>query len=244
MYFKHLSRMLYPKQYPLFRIVKLRYIFLHIIIISTILSLPSSMNYYQMMNIATQLVASKQTEIPEFKIINNELKISGSTHIKVDPYDIYFSNRKITPRHNQMAFQKDGIYVDQATYLPYVNMPVFHDKKSLIQFLKTYTSSRYFYLSVIISVLIFIQFVTTVIKIIFVSTIAHFISLILRKKSRFMNWLKIITFLLTFPSIILGLALFYAELNTIFITVSWMLLIILILTAIMYLPNTTRKLKQ
>lgn len=244
MYFKHLTRLLHPKQYPLFRIVKLRYIFLHIIIISTLLSLPSSMNYYQLMNIATQLVASKQTEIPEFKIINNELKLSGSTHIKVEQYDIFFSNKKITPRHNQMAFQKDGIYVDQATYLPYVNMPVFHDKKSLIQFLNTYTSSRYFYLSVIISVLVFIQFVSTVIKIIFVSTIAHFISLIFRKKSRFMNWLKIITFLLTFPSIILSFALFNSELNMVIITVSWLLLIIFILTAVMYLPKSTRKLKQ
>ncbi|RAI82416.1 DUF1189 domain-containing protein [Macrococcoides goetzii] len=237
MYFKHLKRLMKPKQYPFFRTVKLRYIFLHILIIAILFSIPNSIHYYNAINVANQMVENKQHEIPDFKIKDNVLVLKEEQIIDVPPYKILFSNKKQSPENHVMSFQKYGIQVDESTFLSYLNLPMFHDKTTFITFLKTYTASSYFYLSIIIGFLIFIQFITTVIKIIFISTVAHVISVLFKRKSRFMNWLKITTFLLTLPSIILFLGLLNIKYNAVFIISSWTVLTVLILATVHYLPR-------
>lgn len=241
MYLKHLKRLLNPKQYPLFRTVKLRYIFLHLLLIATLFSIPNSMNYFNIIQVANQMVETKQNEIPDFQIKHNKLVLSEEKTITVDPYTIQFKKDNQAPKHHVMTFQKDGIQVDESTFLSYTNLPVFEDKATLIKFLKTYTASSYFYLSLIILVLIFIQFITTIIKIIFVSSIAHLIALILNKKSGFMNWLKINTFLITIPSIILFLGIILNTIAPFFIILSWIILIPLIGITIHKLPKNKLK---
>ncbi|MCU7556853.1 DUF1189 domain-containing protein [Macrococcus capreoli] len=236
MYIKHLKRIFTPKQYPLFRIVKLRYIFLHILLISTLFALSPSIQYYQAIQVGKQLIETKQHEIPDFTIQNNQLLLEEEKKITIPPYTIIFTNHQQKPQNHIMTFQKDGIQVDTATFLPYANLPVFHDKVSLINFLKTYTTSSYFYLSLIISILISIQFVATTIKIILVSCVAHIMSRVMKKKSRFMNWLKIITFLLTIPSIFLIVGLFVQYVSSMAILMSWLSLTILVVFTIRYLP--------
>lgn len=226
-----------PKQYPFFRTVKLRYIFLHILIIAILFSIPNSIHYYNAINVANQMVENKQHEIPDFKIKDNVLVLKEEKTIDVPPYKILFSNKKQSPENHVMSFQKYGIQVDESTFLSYLNLPMFHDKTTFITFLKTYTASSYFYLSIIIGFLIFIQFITTVIKIIFISTVAHVISVLFKRKSRFMNWLKITTFLLTLPSIILFLGLLNIKYNAVFIISSWTVLTVLILATVHYLPR-------
>lgn len=242
MYIKHLKRLMKPRQYPLFRTAKLRYIFLHILIIAILFSIPNSINYYNAINVANQMVEDKQHEIPDFKIKDSVLVLSEEKTIEVPPYKILFSNKNQLPENHVMSFQKHGIQVDDSTFLSYLNLPMFNDKTTFIKFLKTYTASSYFYLSIIIGFLIFIQFITTVIKIIFISLVAHVISNLYKRKSRFMNWLKITTFLLTLPSIILFFGLLYKEYNTFFIISSWTLLSTLILVTVNYMPGKKVKL--
>ncbi|QRN50094.1 DUF1189 family protein [Macrococcoides bohemicum] len=241
MYFKHLKRLMKPKQYSLFRTVKLRYIFLHILIIAILFSIPNSINFYNAINVANQMVENKQHEIPDFKIKDNVLVLKEEKTIDVPPYKILFSNKKQSPENHVMSFQKYGIQVDESTFLSYLNLPMFYDKTTFISFLKTYTASSYFYLSIFIGFLIFIQFITTVIKIIFISIVAHVISVLFKRKSRFMNWLKITTFLLTLPSIILFFGLLNLKYNMFFIMCSWTVLAVLILVTVHYLPRKRAK---
>ncbi|WP_414052457.1 DUF1189 family protein [Macrococcus animalis] len=241
MYIKHLKRIFKPTQYPLFRTIKLRYIFMHLLFIAILFSITNSLNYYNIIQVANQMVEKKQDEIPAFQINNNRLILSEEKSIKVDSYTIQFKKENQIPKQQVMTFQKEGIQIDESTFLPYMNLPVFEDKASLIKFLKTYTASSYFYLSLIIGFLIFIQFITTIIKIIFLSTIAHLLAIVLHKKSRFMNWLKINTFLITIPSIILFLGLLINPIAPFLIVFSWALIAILIVITINKLPKNKLK---
>ncbi|WP_414046275.1 DUF1189 family protein [Macrococcus equi] len=244
MYIKSIKRLFRPSQYPLFRTVKLRYIFLHIFLIALLFSIPNSLHFLNVINLASELIDKNQDDIPEFQIKDNHLNISQPRDIRVNDYVIRFSTENSHPAENIIIFQKDGIQVDRFAFLSYQNLPMFHDKSSFIDFLKTYTSSRYFYFGLIISILLFIQFTTTVIKIILVSSAAHLLAILSKKKSRFMNWLKIITFIITLPSIILFPSLIVPSNKLILIIISWLLLIFLVSVTIKKLPTSNRLLKQ
>lgn len=235
LYLKHLKRIFTPRQFPLFRTVKLRYIFLHLLIIAILFSIPASIKYFKIIQTADTMVGTKQSEIPDFTIKNNHLQLTHEQSIQIKPYTIQFKKEKAQPKKNMITFDPDGIQLDQSTFLSYDNIPVFDDRQSLIAFLKSYTSSSYFFLTLITCALIFIQYITTIIKIIFISGIAHSLARLAERKSRFMNWLKISTFIITLPSVIL----FIGTLNifqSLFVTISWLLICLYVLLTIRYLP--------
>lgn len=119
---------------------------------------------------------------------------------------------------------------------------MFQDKETLIQFLKTFTDSIYFYFFILAILIISSQYVIIILKIIIISIVSHIISNKSNKKSRYMNWLKINTFLLTLPTLIL---LFGIILNSVVLTIaSWIALIILNLVTIKNLPKTSIKLNK
>ena len=119
---------------------------------------------------------------------------------------------------------------------------MFQDKETLIQFLKTFTDSIYFYFFILAILIISSQYVITILKIILISIVSHIVSIILNKKSRYMNWLKINTFLLTLPTLILLSAII---LKSVVLTIaSWIVLIILNLITIKNLPKNKHKAKQ
>ncbi|MCE4956126.1 DUF1189 family protein [Macrococcoides caseolyticum] len=237
MYFKHLKRIFHPQSYPLFRTVKLRYIFLHLLIIAILFSIPNGIKYFNIIQIAHDIIDLKQSEIPDFQINDNVLHINKDKKIEINNYSVLFTNHSINPAHHLIIFSKNGIQIENTSFIPYNNIPLFSDKTSLVQFLETFTASRYFYFALIVSFFVFIQFISTIIKIIVMSTFAHGLSIVLKRKSRFMNWLKINTFIITVPSIILVLSLFLPEFTIFTMTLSWVIYLILIFITIYHLPK-------
>ncbi|PTJ98507.1 DUF1189 family protein, partial [Mammaliicoccus sciuri] len=84
-YINELKRLFkHPSKYPMFRITKLRYIFLHILLLSLILIIPNSIQYIQITQNLSTLVNDEVTEIPDFKIDHNKMILSQDKSIKLN----------------------------------------------------------------------------------------------------------------------------------------------------------------
>lgn len=242
MYKQHLKRLFQPKRYPLYRIVKMRYILLHILILSVAMSSPAMINYFQTFQSINHISHEELSAIPDFKVVDHSLILSQEKQIELSAVTLFFTEKNVQPRSNFIILDKDEILISKSSRVKYSNINMFQDKETLIQFLKTFTDSIYFYFFILAILIISSQYVIIILKIIIISIVSHIISNKSNKKSRYMNWLKINTFLLTLPTLIL---LFGIILNSVVLTIaSWIALIILNLVTINNLPKNKHKAKQ
>ena len=250
-YLKLLKRVFkHPKQYPLLRTAKLRYVFLHILILSCILA-TTPLNTYKHGIDKLKTISTEKQSIPEFKIVSNELKLTNNNTKKNHERNELLVNQNenilfIEANDNEtieaisylkpdITFSKHHIYLSESVKIPYSNLPMITDKESLIQMIDIFSKSSYFYLALIYLILVMIQMLSIIFKTIFITSIAYVLAMVMHRKFKFMNTLKITTFLLTIPTFIMFLG--NISLNPLFIVLSWCIIVMLMSLLIYYLPK-------
>jgi len=203
---------------------------------------PAMINYFKTFQAINQVSHEELSAIPDFKVADDSLILSQEKQIELSTLTLLFTEKNIEPLSNFIILDKDEILISKSSRIKYSNINMFQDKETLIQFLKTFTDSIYFYFFILAILIISSQYVITILKIIILSIVSHIVSIILNKKSRYMNWLKINTFLLTLPTLILFSAII---LKSVVLTIaSWIVLIMLNLITIKNLPKNKHKAKQ
>lgn len=250
-YLKLLKRVFkHPKQYPLLRTAKLRYVFLHILILSCILA-TTPLNTYKHGIDMLKSISNEKNTIPEFNIVSNELKLTNEntkkSHERNEHQQYYHKNilfieaddnktiEAISYLHPDITFSKHNIYLSESVKIPYSNLPMITDKKSLINMIDIFSKSSFFYLALIYLILIMIQMVSIIFKIIFITSISFILAKLMHRKFKYMNTLKITAFLLTIPTFIIFLG--NISLNSLFIVLSWCIIVMLMSLLIYYLPK-------
>jgi len=203
---------------------------------------PAMINYFKTFQAINQISHEELSAIPDFKVVDDSLILSQEKQIELSTLTLLFTEKNVEPLSNFIILDKDEILISKSSRIKYSNINMFQDKETLIQFLKTFTDSIYFYFFILAILIISSQYVITILKIIIISIVSHIVSIILNKKSRYMNWLKINTFLLTLPTLILLSAIILK--SVVLTIVSWIVLIILDLITIKNLPKNKHKAKQ
>ncbi len=204
-YIKELKRLFkHPSKYPMFRITKLRYIFLHILLLSLILIIPNSIQYIQITQNLSTLVNDEVTEIPDFEIDQNKMLLSQDKSIKLNHHQtVEFTKSNDFEMKDQHLIVFKPNHIEISNYSDYTEISygslssLVTNQDDLIKFIETINDSKYFYLSLIVVFLLFIQFLSLSIKIGILAFAGHLLGLILRRKSRFMTWFKMMTFVIT-----------------------------------------------
>ena len=248
-YINELKRLFkHPSKYPMFRITKLRYIFLHILLLSLILIIPNSIQYIQITQNLSTLVNDEVTEIPDFEIDHNKMILSQDKSIKLNHHqtvEFTKSNDFEMEDHHLIVFKPNHIEISNYsdyTEISYGSLSsLVTDQDDLIKFIETINDSKYFYLSLIVVFLLFIQFLSLSIKIGILAFAGHLLGIILRRKSRFMTWFKMMTFVITLPTLVLLLGMITAI--PLLIIASWCIIILSIVMIAMYLPKGKRSAK-
>ena len=248
-YINELKRLFkHPSKYPMFRITKLRYIFLHILLLSLILIIPNSIQYIQITQNLSTLVNDEVTEIPDFEIDQNKMILSQDKSIQLNHHqtvEFTQSNDFEMKDHHLIVFKPNHIEISNYsdyTEISYGSLSsLVTDQDDLIKFIETINDSKYFYLSLIVVFLLFIQFLSLSIKIGILAFAGHLLGLILRRKSRFMTWFKMMTFVITLPTLVLLLGMITAI--PLLIIASWCIIILSIVMIAMYLPKGKRSAK-
>jgi len=203
---------------------------------------PAMINYFKTFQAINQVSHEELSAIPDFKVVDDSLILSQEKQIELSTLTLLFTEKNVEPLSSFIILDKDEILISKSSRIKYSNINMFQDKETLIQFLKTFTDSIYFYFFILAILIISSQYVITILKIIIISIVSHIVSIILNKKSRYMNWLKINTFLFTLPTLILLSAII---LKSVVLTIaSWIVLIILNLITIKNLPKNKHKAKQ
>ncbi len=245
-YIKELKRLFkHPSKYPMFRITKLRYIFLHILLLSLILIIPNSIQYIQITQNLSTLVNDEVTEIPDFEIDQNKMILSQDKSIKLNHHqtvEFTKSNDFEMKDHHLIVFKPNHIEISNYsdyTEISYGSLSsLVTNQDDLIKFIETINDSKYFYLSLIVVFLLFIQFLSISIKIGILAFAGHLLGMILRRKSRFMTWFKMMTFVITLPTLVLLLGMI--TVIPLLIIASWCIIILSIVMIAMYLPKGKR----
>lgn len=245
-YIKELKRLFkHPSKYPMFRITKLRYIFLHILLLSLILIIPNSIQYIQITQNLSTLVNDEVTEIPDFEIDQNKMILSQDKSIKLNHHqtvEFTKSNDFEMKDHHLIVFKPNHIEISNYsdyTEISYGSLSsLVTDQDDLIKFIETINDSKYFYLSLIVVFLLFFQFLSLSIKIGILAFAGHLLGMILRRKSRFMTWFKMMTFVITLPTLVLLLGM--VTVIPLLIIASWCIIILSIVMIAMYLPKGKR----
>ncbi|MEB7407629.1 DUF1189 family protein [Mammaliicoccus sciuri] len=248
-YIKELKRLFkHPSMYPMFRITKLRYIFLHILLLSLILIIPNSIQYIQITQNLSTLVNDEVTEIPDFEIDQNKMILSQDKSIKLNHHqtvEFTKSNDFEMKDHHLIVFKPNHIEISNYsdyTEISYGSLSsLVTDQDDLIKFIETINDSKYFYLSLIVVFLLFIQFLSLSIKIGILAFAGHLLGMILGRKTRFMTWFKMITFVITLPTLVLLLGMI--TVIPLLIIASWCIIILSIVMIAMYLPKGKRPAK-
>lgn len=245
-YIKELKRLFkHPSKYPMFRITKLRYIFLHILLLSLILIIPNSIQYIQITQNLSTLVNDEVTEIPDFEIDQNKMILSQDKSIKLNHHqtvEFTKSNDFEMKDHHLIVFKPNHIEISNYsdyTEISYGSLSsLVTNQDDLIKFIETINDSKYFYLSLIVVFLLFFQFLSLSIKIGILAFAGHLLGMILRRKSRFMTWFKMMTFVITLPTLVLLLGMI--TVIPLLIIASWCIIILSIVMIAMYLPKGKR----
>ncbi|WP_218697434.1 DUF1189 family protein [Mammaliicoccus sciuri] len=245
-YINELKRLFkHPSKYPMFRITKLRYIFLHIFLLSLILIIPNSIQYIQITQNLSTLVNDEVTEIPDFEITHNKMLLSQDKSIKLNHHQtVEFTKSNDFEMKDQHLIVFKPNHIEISNYSNYTEISygslssLVTDQDDLIKFIETINDSKYFYLSLIVVFLLFIQFLSLSIKIGILAFAGHLLGLILRRKSRFMTWFKMMTFVITLPTLVLLLGMITAI--PLLIIASWCIIILSIVMIAMYLPKGKR----
>ncbi|WP_241958712.1 DUF1189 family protein, partial [Mammaliicoccus sciuri] len=137
-----------PSKYPMFRITKLRYIFLHILLLSLILIIPNSIQYIQITQNLSTLVNDEVTEIPDFEIDQNKMILSQDKSIKLNHHqtvEFTKSNDFEMKDHHLIVFKPNHIEISNYsdyTEISYGSLSsLVTDQDDLIKFIETINDS-------------------------------------------------------------------------------------------------------
>lgn len=199
-YFDYFKSVVTFKNYPLFRAAHFRYLMLNIFIISILIALPHIITLFQTVQTVSGL-DDIADEIPQFEIVDGEyIGETGSVSIGED--SVFFTGRYKTEASEELdddvlfAFLRDGIYIRdiQNADLDYAYIGEIDDEADLKAFIDRQTSSLYFYMLIYIVFYVSIIMFFTVILMTIGNYIPHLLSLLYKKKTRFMSWFKFSTF--------------------------------------------------
>lgn len=249
-YTKELTRLFkHPKKHSMFRITKLRYILLHIFLLSCILIIPNSIQYVNITQNISSLAHEQIDELPTFKIEQNKMRLSKEKLIPLN-YDqtvLFTKSDSHEMKENQLiVFKPSHIEVsnyNEHTKISYGSLSSLVENDSdLKSFLNTLNDSKYFYLLLVIILLLSIQFISLSFKIGILALIGHIISKIVMRKSRYMTWFKMITFKITIPTLLLLIGILLS--NHLIIAISWCIILFDLIVTIFYLPIGKKKMNQ
>ncbi|RIO06440.1 DUF1189 family protein, partial [Mammaliicoccus sciuri] len=206
-----------------------------------ILIIPNSIQYIQITQNLSTLVNDEVTEIPDFEIDQNKMILSQDKSIKLNHHqtvEFTKSNDFEMKDHHLIVFKPNHIEISNYsdyTEISYGSLSsLVTDQDDLIKFIETINDSKYFYLSLIVVFLLFFQFLSLSIKIGILAFAGHLLGMILRRKSRFMTWFKMMTFVITLPTLVLLLGMI--TVIPLLIIASWCIIILSIVMIAMYLP--------
>lgn len=235
-YLQALKRLINPAKYPLYRTTPLRYIFLHLVLLSMLLAAPAASGFLQSMSSLSQLMEEKSDAIPDFQVENAQLELpeDKDTVIKLNQGTVTFTEKTAGSAGYLFTFSKEKIHINGIDPISYHNVSTISDRESLVSTLSAYTGSVYFYFMLLCLALITIQLFLLLVKLTFISLTAHLIARLCSRKSRYMTWLKIMTFLLTVPVLIQYLGLMIP--NALTYPLSWCIITLLTCLAVYHLP--------
>lgn len=236
-----INRLFHPTKYPLYRTVPLRYVFLHLLIFSFLLSWPNIINLYQSSHSLKNLIQNQEHLIPQFTIQDGELHLPDHKDVKInlDTGQVVFTESNKHQPSDLLTFAKDKLYIKNYDAVSYQNLSTIKNKDQMIKTLQVYTQSSFFFLILVILAMMIIQYTILLIKSFIIGLIAHLAALFLKKKSNVMNGFKTATFLLTLPVILQYIGMLVS--NTLFNIVSWCIIIVLVGLAVYHLPGRKNK---
>lgn len=207
-YFDFIKRLVTFKKYPLFRTVPFRYLLLNILILSIFISLPVIISLISTISTFGQLDEIGD-DIPEFTIDGGTYNGEEKT-IELNDNQVLFTANINRDEADQLddkvlfAFLEDGIYISdiQNGTFTYSFIGDIKDKASLEQFVSSQMSSLYFYIFIYITIYVVVIYFFIFTLMLFASLLFSFIASMMKKKTDYMNWFKIgsyITMLLSIP---------------------------------------------
>lgn len=200
-YIEFYRRALTFKKYPLFRTVNFKQLLLNIVLINLLLILPSAIMLLGTVQHFGN-VLDVQDQVPDFQIVDGEYQGDDAV-VDIGDNQFVFSESLSTNDVIQLednvfaAFLKDGLYIRDIPNdsLDYAYIGTMTDRNSLVEFISQQLSSLYFYYFVYLSFQFVLMTFVSMIALSIIIYLLHVISLITKKKSRFMNWFKFSTFI-------------------------------------------------
>ncbi|HBV22493.1 MAG TPA: hypothetical protein DEB42_01695 [Jeotgalicoccus sp.] len=242
-YFEFIKRLATFKKYPLFRTVPFRYLLLNILLLSIFISLPFITSLLATVNTFSSL-SEIGDEIPEFQIENG--KYQGEEKL----LDLNGQQILFTPVISQddtaelgdpvlFAFLSDGIYINdiQNGTFSYSFIGDITDNESLEQFVSSQMSSLYFYIFIYITIYVVVIYFFIFTLMLFLSLFLSFIANLAGRKTDYMNWFKIGSFILMLLALPIGIIAVYTE------VFYWVILVIALIPYIYYFKKLPKQKK-
>lgn len=242
-YFEFIKRLVTFKKYPLFRTVPFRYLLLNILLLSIFISLPVIVSLIFTANTFGELTEIGD-DIPEFEIENGTYNGEDKILALNDSQILFTSNIKQEDADQindevLFAFLQDGIYISdiQNGTFSYSFIGDINDNESLEQFVSSQMSSLYFYIFVYITIYIVVIYFFVFTLMLFLSLLLSFISNLMHKKTDYMNWFKIGSYITMLLSIPIGIIATLTE------TFYWIILVIALIPYFYYYKKLPKQKK-
>lgn len=242
-YFEFIKRLVTFKKYPLFRTVPFRYLLLNILLMSIFISLPFITSLISTVNTFSHL-SEVEEDIPDFQIEHGEYK-GEEKLIDLNEHQIFF-----TPNVSQFnagelddgvlfAFLSDGIYISeiQNGTFSYSFIGDITDNESLEQFVSSQISSLYFYIFIYTTIYVVVIYFFIFTLMLFLSLFLSFFANLAGKKTDYMNWFKIGSYIMMLLSLPIGIISVYTE------VFYWVILIFALIPYIYYFKKLPKQKK-
>ncbi|NMA80473.1 MAG: DUF1189 family protein [Jeotgalicoccus halophilus] len=242
-YFDFIKRLVTFKKYPLFRTVPFRYLLLNILILSVFISLPVITSLTSTVNTFGQLTEIDD-EIPDFQIENGVYRGEDSL-ISLNENEVLFTSEITTENADELsssvlfAFLNDGIYISgiQNGTFSYSFIGDITDDESLKQFVTSQMSSLYFYIFLYVAIYIVVIYFFIFTLMLFLSLFLSFTAKLAGRKTDYMNWFKIGSYIMMLLSLPIGIIAVFTE------TFYWFILLIALIPYYYYLKKLPQQKK-
>lgn len=245
-YFEFIKRLATFKKYPLFRTVPFRYLLLNILLLSIFISLPFITSLLATLNTFGQIGEITETgnEIPEFEIVNGkyvgeDISYDVNHNIVLFTEDISTEETEQLDENVLFAFLQDGIYIKdiQNGTFSYSFIGDITDNESLEQFVSSQMSSLYFYIFIYITIYIVVIYFFIFTLLLFLSLLLSFIAKLAGRKTDYMNWFKIGSYIMMLLALPIGIIAVYTEIFY------WVILVIALVPYIYYFKKLPKQKK-
>ncbi|CEA00018.1 hypothetical protein BN1048_00773 [Jeotgalicoccus saudimassiliensis] len=214
-YFEFIKRLATFKKYPLFRTVPFRYLLLNILLLSVFISLPFITSLLATVNTFSNL-DEVSGDIPEFVIDSGEYR-GDEKMIALNEHKVLFTGEISKDEADSLdgeilfAFLRDGIFISdiQNGTFSYSFIGDIKDNESLQQFITDQSASLYFYVLIYITIYVVVIYFLLFTVMLFLSLFLSFVASLMKKKTDYMNWFKIGSYIMMLLSLPIGIAAVY-----------------------------------